>query len=406
MPRTRQDLIELVLQNLGVLAAGQSAAVEDRQTVNARVDPKLSELGRREVFVGLNADTLDDAVFLYVADILTFACATPFGISGTKRTELAQVAAEAEAMLKGMARQFSTTAATATFDIVQHVLETLGVVSPGQSPSAQDRGVVNARIAPMLADLRAREITTFLTLAQADAAMLPHLATILVARCASAFGADAATQTALGQDAGGAERALNSLVRQFDTGVATNGTFDLVQVTLENLGAVAVGRTASDKDRSIITGRVGAVLADLRNREVISIASANDADASTLLQLSVILTSACAMAWGLPADVRKALKDEALLAEAALHRQARQLDTSTGTSGDFDLSQSVLEMLGVVGAGQTATANDRNVITARIPTVLADLRLREVISIADVATADDATLLPLTNILAARCAPL
>ncbi|MCC0807512.1 hypothetical protein FPV16_14950 [Methylobacterium sp. W2] len=406
MPRTRQDLIELVLQNLGVLAAGQSAAAEDRQTVNARVDPKLSELGRREVFVGLNADSLDDAVFLYVADILTFACATPFGISGAKRTELAQVAAEAEAMLKGMARQFSTTAAADGFDIVRTVLETLGVVTVGQDPSAQDRGVVSARIASMLADLRAREITTLTNVDDAEVAQKRHLANILTAVCAPAFGITGAARDQFTSVAEGAERLLNVMARQFDTGVATNGTFDLVQVTLENLGAVAVGRTASDKDRSIITGRVGAVLADLRNREVISIASAADADASTLLQLSVILTSACAMAWGLPADVRRALKEEALLAEAALQRQTRQLDSSTGTSGTFDLAQTVLEMLGVVAAGQTATAKDRSVITARVAVLLADLRNRELIDLPSIATVDDSTKLHLAALLAARCARL
>lgn len=401
---TREDLIALVLQNLGVLASGQSPSAEDRETVNLRVDRKLSELGRREIFVGLDADKLDDAVFLYVADILTFACTSPFGIAGAKRDELGKVAAEAEAMLKGMARQFEPTAASAAFDIVQSVLEALNVVSPGQKPSDQDRGVVLARVTPMLADLRAREITTFLVLSDADPAMLPHLAAILLARCASSFGADAATQAALGQAAGAAEVALNAMVRQFDTGSATSGSFDLIQVVLENLGAVAVGRTASGKDRLIIGARVDAVIADLRRREVIDIPSLGDADSGTLLQLSVVLTSACAMAWGLPADVRQALKAEAVLAENALRLIARQLDTGTATSTVFDPIQAVLEMLGVVSAGQTASDKDRAVVAARVQPKLLELRGREICGVTDLSLLTPELQGAFVRLLAAECA--
>ena len=405
MALTRQDLITLVLENLGVLAAGQSASIEDRDTVNRRIDVKLAELGKREVMAGLNADALDDGVFLYVADVIGYACRVPFGITGAKADLLAKAASDAEAMLKAMARQYSTTAAADAFDVVRDVLERLGVVAPGQDPSAQDRGVVSARIVPMLADLKARDITTFLALTDADPAMLPHLATILVSRCAPAFGADAATQAALGKDAATAEGLLNALVRQFDTGVATSGTFDVIQAVLENLGAVAVGRTATAKDRAIVSGRVTAVLDDLRNREVIDLLSLVGANASTLLPLSVVLTSACAMAFGVPADVRQGLRAEAELAEAALRRQTRQLDSGTGTSGTFDVIQASLEALRVVGPGQSATAKDRAVVSARVSSVLADLRLREVIDLPSLAGADPGTLIPLEHVLALACAP-
>lgn len=404
MATTREDLIALVLQNLGVLAAGQPPSAEDRDAVNVRIDPKLAELGRREVMVGLSADALDPAVFLYVADILAAACRYAFGIAGTKADSLVAAAGEAEAILKGMARQFLAAAASAPFDVVQQVLETLGVVSPGQTPSAADRGVVQARVAPMLADLRDRDITTISALAEAQPAQLPHFATILTAICAPAFGATGPVRDQFGAAAGGAEQALNAMQRQFDTGIATGGTFDLIQVTLENLGAVAVGRTATAKDRSIIAGRVTAVVNDLRAREVIDIPTVAGAAPSVLLPLSVVLTSACAMAWGLPADVRQGLKVEALAAEEALHRQTRQLDAGTATAGTFDVVQAALEVLGVVAPGQSGTAKDRAVVQARIAPTLADLRTREVIAFQTLADVDPAAQIHLSAVLASACA--
>lgn len=404
MAATRQDLITTVLENVGVLAAGQSAAIEDRAVVDRRIDPKLAELGRREVFVGLSADALDPSVFLYVADVIAAACLTPFGITGTKAESLVTAATAAEAALRGMARQFDAGSATAGyFDIVQSVLETLGVIAAGQTASNKDRQVVAARITPMLADLQARDITTVRNIDLADPGMLPHFAAILVARCASLFGADVAAQAAFGQAAAGAEAALNAMMRQFDAGVATSGRFDVIQVALENLGAVAVGRTGSDKDRSIIAGRVSAVLADLRNREVISIASLEAADAGTLLPLSVVLTSACAMAWGLPGDVRKALRVEADLAEAQLRRQTRQLDTGAGTSGVFDVIQAALEALGVVSAGQSGSAKDRATVSARIQPLLWSLRGRDICGVTDVSELSSNLQSEFARLLAADC---
>lgn len=159
MAATRQDLITTVLENLGVLAAGQSASVEDREVVNRRVDPKLAELARREVFAGLSADALDPAVFLFVADVVAYACRTPFGITGAKADELKAKADQGEAELRGMARQFDAgTATSGLFDPVQATLEMLGIVAAGQTASDQDRCVVLARVQPLLLELYGRDI--------------------------------------------------------------------------------------------------------------------------------------------------------------------------------------------------------------------------------------------------------
>ncbi|GAA0267239.1 hypothetical protein LNAOJCKE_2989 [Methylorubrum aminovorans] len=404
MAYTRQDLITLVLQNVGVLAAGQEASIEDRAAVDIRIDPKLAELAKREIFVGLNADALDPAVFLHVADIIASACRVPFGITGNKAEVLTGAAAEAEASLKLLSRQFSATAATAAFDVVRDVLEKLGVVTIGQDPSAQDRGVVSARIAPMLADLRAREITALTDLSQADPAQLRHLANILAGSCAGSFNVDPAVGDRLGDVATGAEVALRVMQRQFDTGVGTSGTFSVAQSVLELLGVVGGGQTATSKDVAVVSARFGPLLADLRARHVIDLPSVDAADPSTKHFLAAILAARCALLFGVGDPLLGGLKAEEIRAEAALRASARQLDAGTGTVGSFDLVQSVLEALGVVEAGQTASAKDRAVVSARVDPMLADLRQREIIALPSIAAADASTQLHLAAILALACA--
>lgn len=403
---TRQDLIALVLENLGVLAAGQSASAEDREAINRRIDPKLRELERREVFAGLTADALDDAVFLYVGDIIAAACRTPFGITGTKADQLAKAAGEAEAMLKGMARQFNAGASTAAYDIVQDVLEQLGVVSPGQAPTAQDRGVVSARVAPMLADLRQREIIAFTDLAGADAAHRRHLTAILVASCAPAFGATGAALTPLVEAARAAEGQLRALVRQFDTGVGTSGSFSVAQSVLELLGVVEGGQTASAKDVSVVAARYAPLLADLRARHIIDLASVDGADASTKHHLAAILAARCALLFGLEEPAVTGLRAEEARSEAALRAISRQLDDGVGTSATLDAPQSVLEILGVVAAGQSATAKDRSVVTTRLPSIFADLSNRQIITVTDFAAAHASVQPHLITIIAAAIAPI
>lgn len=403
MAVTRQDLITAVLENLGVLAAGQSASIEDRGVVDRRIDPKLTELARREVFAGLDADALDPALYLYVADVIAAACLTPFGITGAKAEGLVAAAARAEAALKALSTQFSTTAAAAGFNIVQHVLEALGVMAPGQVPSAQDQGVVTARIAPLLADLRAREVIAIPSLAAADPATLPHLATLLLGRCAPAFGPDATARA--GQvDAVSAEAALRGMARQFDVGAGTAGTFDLAQSVLEMLGVVDGGQTASAKDRAVVLARAPLLLADLRQRDIVDLASVAAADQGTLLHLAVLLAYRCAPLFGASETMTAALRGERAEAERALRRIGRQIDSGSGTSGAFDAIQATLERLGVVEAGYTATGKDRAVVEARVAPLLADLRLRDVIALPSLAGADPGTLPHVTTLLAAACA--
>lgn len=404
MAYTRQDLIALVLQNVGVLAAGQEASLEDRAAVDVRIDPKLAELAKREIITGLNGDSLDPAVFLHVADIIASACRAPFGITGNKAEVLTAAAAEAEASLKLLSRQFSATAATGTFDVVRHVLEALGVVTAGQDPSAQDRGVVAARVVPMLADLRSREIISVPSITAADPSTHLHLAAILTLACAVPFKVVGEALLPFQAAAAQAEAALRVIGRQLDGGVATGGSFDVVQAVLENLGVVMAGYTGSTKDRAVVSARVGPTLADLRLREIANIASLEAADPGLLIHLSVILTSACSQAFGKDAATRTLLAGEAAKAEVSLKALARQIDTGTAVSGYFDPVQVALEHLGIVAAGQTASAKDRAVVEARVQPKFMELRGRDICGVTDLSELSLELQGAFARILAADCA--
>lgn len=323
MAYTRQDLITLVLQNVGVLAAGQEASIEDRAAVNLRIGPKLAELAKREIIVGLEADALDDAVFLHVADIIAFACRVPLGITGSKAEVLTAAAVDAEASLKALSRQYSTTAATGAFDVVRHVLEALGVVNVGQDPSAQDRGVVMARVAPMLADLRLREIANIVSLETANPGTQLHLSVILTSACAQAFGKDKDTRALLAAEAMRAESLLKALARQLDTGVAVSGVFDPIQVALEHLGIVSAGQTASVADRAVIESRVQPKLMELRGRDICGVTDLSQLTADLQGAFARILAAECAASFAeVPADRAMMLKADVAEQERILRYQS------------------------------------------------------------------------------------
>lgn len=324
-------------------------------------------------------------------------------VTGNKAEVLTGAAAEAEASLKLLSRQFSATAATSAFDVVRDVLEKLGVVTIGQDPSAQDRGVVSARIAPMLADLRAREVIALTDLSQADPAQLRHLANILAGICAGSFNVEPSVGGRLGDVAVAAETALRVMQRQFDTGVGTSGTFDLVQATLEALAVVEAGQTATAKDRAVVSARVEPMLADLRQREIIALPSIAAADASTQLHLAAILALACAVPFKIVGEALLPFQAAAAQAEAALRTIGRQFDGGVATGGAFDVVQAVLENLGVVMAGYTGSAKDRAVVSARLAPTLGDLRLREIVNLASIEAADPGVLIHLSVILTSAC---
>ena len=72
--------------------------------------------------------------------------------------------------------------------LINAALEEIGALGSGQTASAEDVAAVEARIAPMLADLQAREIFYVADSDEIDDAAFPWLVQILAQHIATKFG--------------------------------------------------------------------------------------------------------------------------------------------------------------------------------------------------------------------------
>lgn len=88
MAKTRDDLIELVAQNLGILAVGQSLSADDSSVIDQRIDPTNEWLNGKGIAYIPDLDDIDDGWFLPFGAIVAFNCAKPFGISGQSLADL------------------------------------------------------------------------------------------------------------------------------------------------------------------------------------------------------------------------------------------------------------------------------------------------------------------------------
>jgi len=79
MTKTREDLIARALKKLGAVGAGQSPAPEDTQEVDGSIEPILSDLAQRNVYVWGDPDQVEDEAFEHLAEILANANARIFG---------------------------------------------------------------------------------------------------------------------------------------------------------------------------------------------------------------------------------------------------------------------------------------------------------------------------------------
>jgi hypothetical protein len=71
---------------------------------------------------------------------------------------------------------------------------------------------------------------------------------------------------------------------------------------------------------------------------------------------------------------------------------------------EADFIRRVLEELNVLGTGQVVDSDDAAKVKARLSTTFADLSARGVVTVTDIAQADDALINPLVAAVAARCA--
>ncbi len=73
-------------------------------------------------------------------------------------------------------------------DLIRRALSKVGVLAAGQTPSAEDRAVVNALVVPILSDLSKRNVYPFGDPDQIEDDAFEHLATVLANAVAADFG--------------------------------------------------------------------------------------------------------------------------------------------------------------------------------------------------------------------------
>lgn len=88
MSKTKLELINRALVELGVIGAGQTAAAEDVALVDGDIDPVMSDLATRNIWVWGDPDEYDDDAFIHLAKILAFSVARAFGATPDENTRL------------------------------------------------------------------------------------------------------------------------------------------------------------------------------------------------------------------------------------------------------------------------------------------------------------------------------
>lgn len=102
--KTRRDLVNQALADLGIIAAGQDPATEDFDTVDDLVEATIAMLIARDLQVpeidDVNADEIPLEVFLPLAVLLAHEAARKFGLVGVPGPQGLDQRLEAETRLR------------------------------------------------------------------------------------------------------------------------------------------------------------------------------------------------------------------------------------------------------------------------------------------------------------------
>lgn len=88
---TKQNLRDRVLQNIGVLAAGSTSAVNDQTLVEEAIDAQYAQM-RKFRLVPFPVTSIPDWAQQQIEDIVSFAVAPKYGITGGRLGELREAA--------------------------------------------------------------------------------------------------------------------------------------------------------------------------------------------------------------------------------------------------------------------------------------------------------------------------
>lgn len=100
MSKTRVQLVNRALSNLGALPVGQTASTEEYASVDALVTPTLESLAARDIYWVSDENAIEDAAFLALGHCLAWNCAPEFGLHGD--AALAALGTQGEVHLKSI----------------------------------------------------------------------------------------------------------------------------------------------------------------------------------------------------------------------------------------------------------------------------------------------------------------
>lgn len=106
MAKTREDLIERALKNLGVLPDGQTPSVQEVNSVDALVDSTIEDLIGRDVVYIEDVEAIDERYFMPLGLILASNCRAEFGLADDPA--LPALALDAEKKLQQISRAVPT----------------------------------------------------------------------------------------------------------------------------------------------------------------------------------------------------------------------------------------------------------------------------------------------------------
>lgn len=112
--KLQSELVDQVLENLGVLGEGQTSEVEQIQRVNDRLPGVIDTLKATEVFYLNDLDAIPLEAFVPLSDVVAWECRTKFGVTGDDLVVLESAYERGIRALRVMTRSRPTYAQLAT----------------------------------------------------------------------------------------------------------------------------------------------------------------------------------------------------------------------------------------------------------------------------------------------------
>ena len=102
--QTRADLVNKILEKLGIVPEGQAAEIEDTARVDRNLPALIASLAAREIVYVGNIEAIPSEWFLDLAKVAAYELRNEFGVTGEFAGELKTANDEGVANIKVMTR--------------------------------------------------------------------------------------------------------------------------------------------------------------------------------------------------------------------------------------------------------------------------------------------------------------